>query len=356
MNKYEQLIEHIINDNEQAARELFHQIVVEKSRDIYESLIDEEQVEEHIGGNPSQEFVNDVTQDVQHDEQGIGEDDEEGAEFDLDSSDEEGEAHGDFPADDNGEEGEEDLETKVMDLETELDQLKAEFDRLLSGEEAEEHDHPGIHDVGGDDAGTDMGPEMDEEMGVMETDEQVEEGANPFAKSGKSGKSGSAKSGVSGKSGSAASGKSGKSGSGKMESRTYQKDQVEVMKEYVDKIKDFYKGDNSEGSEVGNGGSVAVNTKSDVAGKNDMGGSTANIAKGGAEQNPDGKQYKKPSNEYSKKEGTLPHAGQFQNVPGAKAKQEATGTEYSKEHGAEGETTDGKVPVTSKSVVGGKVR
>ena len=45
MNKYEQLIEFIINEQEDKARELFHQIVVEKSRDIYESLIDEEDFE-----------------------------------------------------------------------------------------------------------------------------------------------------------------------------------------------------------------------------------------------------------------------------------------------------------------------
>ena len=35
MNKYEKLIEYIINDQESKARELFHEIVVEKSRDIY---------------------------------------------------------------------------------------------------------------------------------------------------------------------------------------------------------------------------------------------------------------------------------------------------------------------------------
>ena len=31
MNKFEQLIEHIINDEDEKARELFHNIVVEKS-------------------------------------------------------------------------------------------------------------------------------------------------------------------------------------------------------------------------------------------------------------------------------------------------------------------------------------
>jgi len=49
MNKYEQLIEHIINDEEAKARALFHEIVVEKSRDIYESLMDEELAEDQEG-------------------------------------------------------------------------------------------------------------------------------------------------------------------------------------------------------------------------------------------------------------------------------------------------------------------
>ena len=51
MNKYEQLIEFIINEQEDKARDLFHQLVVEKSRDIYESLIDEQDFDEDIGGN-----------------------------------------------------------------------------------------------------------------------------------------------------------------------------------------------------------------------------------------------------------------------------------------------------------------
>ena len=67
MNKYEQLIEHIINDNEQAARELFHAIVVEKSREIYESLMDEDQVDENIDQYDQQE---DLVQDIQADETG----------------------------------------------------------------------------------------------------------------------------------------------------------------------------------------------------------------------------------------------------------------------------------------------
>jgi riboflavin synthase len=38
MNKFEQLIEYVINDDEAKAKELFHEIVVEKSRGIWENL------------------------------------------------------------------------------------------------------------------------------------------------------------------------------------------------------------------------------------------------------------------------------------------------------------------------------
>jgi len=42
-NKFEQLIEYVINDEEAKAKELFHDIVVEKSRDIFENLMCEEE-------------------------------------------------------------------------------------------------------------------------------------------------------------------------------------------------------------------------------------------------------------------------------------------------------------------------
>jgi hypothetical protein len=93
-----------------------------------------------------------------------------------------------------------------------------------------------------------------------------------------------------------------------------------VMREYTEKVKDFYKGDNGEGQGVG-AGSVggSTNSKSTVAGKNDMGGTAKNLVQGGTNGDPDGKQYSKPSNQYSKGEGKLPGSGSFENVPGAKA-------------------------------------
>jgi hypothetical protein len=63
MNKFEQLIEFVINDEDAKARELFHDIVVEKSRQIYENLMAEEANEDleeaedieegEMGGDPA---------------------------------------------------------------------------------------------------------------------------------------------------------------------------------------------------------------------------------------------------------------------------------------------------------------
>ena len=81
MNKYEKLIEYIINENEQKARELFHEIVVEKSRDIYESIMDEEQMME-FGGDEQQGLADEVTQDETG---GLAEEGDE-TDFDLDAA------------------------------------------------------------------------------------------------------------------------------------------------------------------------------------------------------------------------------------------------------------------------------
>jgi hypothetical protein len=127
-NKYEQLVEFIINDETDKARELFHQIVVEKSRDIYESLVSEEDLEETMGGNE----VEDLVDEVSLDEEGISEEeDEDQGDMDNMDMDSEEDHHADVG-------GEEELEDRVVDLESALDELKAEFDALMAGEESEE--------------------------------------------------------------------------------------------------------------------------------------------------------------------------------------------------------------------------
>ena len=63
MNKFEKLIELIVNEDNKAAKKLFHDIVVEKSRVIYESLLDEEDYDE----------VEEMEDEVDADEEGMSE-------------------------------------------------------------------------------------------------------------------------------------------------------------------------------------------------------------------------------------------------------------------------------------------
>ena len=175
-SKFEQLIEYVINDEEAKAKELFHDIVVEKSREIYENLMNEEEdeeldeeshdekadnraerdakkvkkdleydykhgrkvdenlvpvpaggMEEEIGGDASDDLIDDV----ESEEQGMQESD---AEFD-DEAEEDGEELTHDMEHDHDEAGEGDIEDRVIDLEDKLDELMAEFEAIMGGEE-----------------------------------------------------------------------------------------------------------------------------------------------------------------------------------------------------------------------------
>jgi hypothetical protein len=150
MNKFEQLIEYVINDEEAKARELFHDIVVEKSRQIYEEMMEEEVEEESIeegmlGGDASDDYIDDV----EVEEEGMnmeGEGDNEDEDEMMPSG-----------------EGEGDLEDRVVDLEDKLDELMAEFEALMDPE--------GGDDMDGDDM--EMDAEMDGPDGM--TDIEVDD-------------------------------------------------------------------------------------------------------------------------------------------------------------------------------------
>ena len=168
-SKFEQLIEYVINDEEAKAKELFHDIVVEKSREIYENLMNEEEDEEldeeshdekaddraerdaekvkkdleydykhgrkvkegmdSIGGDASDDLIDDV----ESEEQGMQEA-ESDAEFD-DSAEEDGEELTHDMERDHDEAGEGDIEDRVIDLEDKLDELMAEFEAIMGGED-----------------------------------------------------------------------------------------------------------------------------------------------------------------------------------------------------------------------------
>jgi len=181
MNKFEQLIEYVINDDESKARELFHDIVVEKSREIYENLMDEEtdaerddkaeqagkkvakdieydemNEDETIGGDASDDLIDDV----EMEEEGMS---MEAEEIEMDAEEEM------VDGDDEGQD-EAELEDRVVDLEDKLDELMAEFEAMMSGDEA------GFDNDGMDgDAGTDGDVEGDA-LEMDDTEEFAPEG------------------------------------------------------------------------------------------------------------------------------------------------------------------------------------
>jgi hypothetical protein len=162
MNQFEQLIEYVINDDEQKARALFHDIVVGKSREIYESLMAEEEEleeaqdddldEDAMAGDASDELIADVQAEEQNDMSMEAEGDD-----DMDADD-------DMDSDNMGGDGEEDLEDRVMDLEDKLDELMAEFEDLMGGDGMGDGDGFGP-DEGGDAIEMDDTEEMMPEMG-----------------------------------------------------------------------------------------------------------------------------------------------------------------------------------------------
>ena len=129
--KFETLIDLIINENEEQARALFHDIVVEKSREIYESMMDEE-MQEGMGGQ-----VGDLLDEIDVEEQGMSEAEDDDLEFDSEEDeivDIEAGDDDEYGDDIGGEEG---LEDRVVDLEDKLDQLMAEFEDIMAGDDAE---------------------------------------------------------------------------------------------------------------------------------------------------------------------------------------------------------------------------
>jgi hypothetical protein len=180
MNRFEQLIEYVINDEEQKARELFHDIVVEKSRQIYENIMAEEEIDEAadedldeaaeddleegaMGGDAADSLIDDVEMEEESDMNMEAEGDDE-----MGNDDGMGDDMGDGDAADMGDDmgGNDEAATKddIMNLEDKLDQLMAEFEELMSG------------DAGGDDMddGDDFGPDAGgDAIAVDDTEEMI---------------------------------------------------------------------------------------------------------------------------------------------------------------------------------------
>lgn len=174
-NHFEQLIEYVINDEDAKAKELFHQIVVSKSREIYENLMQEDNAmgEEPPGtdGNPPMEEgmeemggsqSHDMIDDVETEESGMheGEDDSD-AEFDDEAEEAGDDLTHDIEGEHDAEHEEAATKSDVMNLADKLDELMADFEQMMSGS----------NDMGGmDDGMTDIEVDADEfeTEGMME--------------------------------------------------------------------------------------------------------------------------------------------------------------------------------------------
>jgi hypothetical protein len=186
--KFEQLIDLIINENEEQARALFHDIVVEKSREIYESMMDEDDMMNQPSGQ-----VQGLLDEIGSEEEGMAEEEE----FDIaDMEDgEDGEETVDIEMD--GEEGgEEGLEDRVVDLEDKLDQLMAEFEEIMGGDDMGDmgDESDAEFDDGAEEAGDDLTHDLeaghDEEEPMMEAIQLKKVGGETYNKFGQMGDNG----------------------------------------------------------------------------------------------------------------------------------------------------------------------
>lgn len=254
-NKFEEMLERLVNEDRAGAEELFHEIVVEKSREIYQSILEAEDQEDEEDLEEASDEEDDEDLDEAADEEADDEEEDLDEMFGLDEFETEAPMMGGDAADDmlgdvaddsedmgdmdmDGAEGG-DVEDRMDSLEDKLAELTAEFEKLMAGEE-NEPEHAGMF---GDEESDDEGEEGEESDD--EADDEDEKAKEHFAFEAKK--------------------------DDKKDDKKHKKSAGEEMREYVEKVAPAKMGDNG------------ANAKSIVASKNDMGGTTANILKAGTE-------------------------------------------------------------------------
>ena len=265
------MLEKLVNNDRDGADSLFHEFVIEKSRGIYEKMLEDDlkdlEVDEGSHDKDKKDEKKkkddkDMKEESDESEESVEEASKEDEEVEEASKDEEVDEASDEETDENmeitpeadpmggdaaddmiddmeadGEEGDmekgdddEEIEDRVVDLEDALDDLKAEFEKMMADKGGEDD----MDNMDDDAADMDMGDEEKEDEAVMPTSElggeelPVEDMEPAFE--------------------------------GK-------KSQTEVMREYVNKVATPKGEDNK--------------AKSPVAGANNMGGTASNIAQGG---------------------------------------------------------------------------
>ena len=285
----EQMLEHLVNDDSAKAEELFHEYVVTKSREIYENLIEEEMKDEEVDEASKDEEaedkeVDEASKDEDSEEDKVDEatdedevkedskDEEVDEEFEEVAVEADDEDEGDMDA--MGGDATDDLEADITGDDEEGDkepeELFQDLDSIVDELQAKFDEIKGGEE-GDEDEGDDMEDEMKDSI-------ETPVSADPEGDA-----------------------------------------ELATMREYVEKVAGGH------GAEKKGGAESADNKKSVVDNmKNDMGGTTANIAKGGegSEKNTGGLADIKPKEE---------NMGNV-NTPGSK---NATKMDSTKGHGAE---------------------
>ena len=344
--KFEEMLNLLVNEDREAAAELFHEIVVEKSRDIYESLLedeadldeeddeevdesDDEEVDESddeddedldegfdldefeveadddmMGGDPTDDMMGDLELDMDDDDMDMDDDDmgmdDDDMDMDMDN-------------------GDEDIEDRVDDLEDAIEDLKAEFEALMSDNDGMDMDDDDMDmDMDMDDDDMDMDDDdmdMDDDDMDMDDDDMDmdddEESKESFAYESKKMKKGDKK---------------------------VKKTPGEEMREYVEKV------GGAQYNQYGKMGDNGANTKSAVAGKNDMGGTSQNILRTDTEQGVEANKGKLRGSSLSN-QSPKDMSTKNINVPGGKAGK----TAFKKSEPGHGAEKKGKPDTADKS-------
>ena len=231
----EQMLEHLVNDETAKAEELFHEYVVAKSREIYEDLIEEEVKDEEVeeaskDKDAEDKEVDEASKDDDAEEDKVDEASDKDEDDQVDEEFEEVavEADDEDEMDAMGGDATDDLEADITgdseEGDKEPEELFQDLDSIVDELQAK------FDEIKGDDGeGDEMGDEEKEEMFAPEASADPEGDA-----------------------------------------------ELATMREYVEKVAGGH------GAEKKGGAESADNKKSVVDNmKNDMGGTTANIAKGG---------------------------------------------------------------------------
>lgn len=196
-NKFEKLLDLLVNEEMDQANALFHEIVVEKSREIYENLIAEEAEDDDTMEEDSDQEDESVEEDTEEDEsveEGfMGQDDESvyeiGGEGDeMPPQDASDNMLGDVTSDDDmgGDMGGDmdgssepatkaDIQDIKMDIDQDFAEIKAAFQQMIDGTSPDDEmgdDEFGDDEMGDDDFGDEEG---DDEFGDEEDDSEEDD-------------------------------------------------------------------------------------------------------------------------------------------------------------------------------------